>query len=344
MTQALLIVGDPLDRLNFGSDSSLAMAQAALELGLSVYWTTPEAIDLLNRDVIVKNPVKIDKVFLDKAPQVSFSNKTLDLAKHFRRVLVRKDPPFDEHYTSLCWLLTQLPAGIVVNSPQALLLNHEKLAPILLARAGTIPEYALVPQLISHSTQSLVEYATELFQTAHSLLKTLENQPEFATYSYKVLCKPWRGHGGLGVQTFSSVEQLSQWLNQLPHNPNTTLLEERIILQPLLPEIFSQGDRRVFIVNGQVLFDFVRRPATGRVEANLAQGGSAELSEMSPLQKELSEKIAVALKQRGVLIAGLDFIGDRITEINITSPTGLRTYESLSGKLISKAVVQGLME
>lgn len=344
MTQALLIVGDPLDKLNYGSDSSLAIAQGALELGLTVHWATPESIELLNTSVIVENPITIEKVFAHRAPQVAPSGKTFDLGHSYRRILIRKDPPFDAGYTDLCWLLTQLPAGLVVNAPQALLLHHEKLAPLLLARSGTIPDYALVPQLISQSPERLIGYANQLFQTATSLLSTLKNEPDFAQFTYKVLCKPWRGHGGRGVQTFSSIEELNDWLKLLPRDPRTALLEERIILQPLLPEIFSHGDRRVFVVNGKVIFDFVRRPAKGRVEANLAQGGTAELSAMTPLQRELSENIALELKKRGVLIAGLDFIGDRITEINITSPTGLRTYESLSGRAISKSVVQGLME
>jgi len=90
MTQALLIVGDPLNELNFGSDSSLAIAQGALELGISVHWTTAGAIEVLNSSVVVKSPVKIEKVFTNSAPQTSSTNKTFDLAKHYLRILIRR--------------------------------------------------------------------------------------------------------------------------------------------------------------------------------------------------------------------------------------------------------------
>lgn len=343
MRQALLIVADPIENLNYSTDSSLAIAEGALELGLTVHWTTPEALELLNHSVIVKSPTIIEKVYRDRPPSVGHSERVFDLAVHYHRILIRKDPPFNEAYTDLCWILAQLPAGKVINAPEALLIHHEKLSPTSLARAAVIPEYALVPGLVSNNPASLLSYAEELFQSAHGMLQTLKEEAEFKNFVFRVLCKPWRGHGGRGIHTFVSTAQFAAWLEQQPKDPRNTTLSERIILQPLLPEIFSDGDRRVFVVNGQVVFDFVRRPAPGKVEANLAQGGNAILAEMSPLQKEVSTKVAIELVKQGILIAGLDFIGDRITEINITSPTGIRTYEQLTGTSISKSIVQALV-
>lgn len=344
MKPTILIVGDPLESLNYATDSSLAMAEGAIDLGFAVHWSTAADLELLNGSVIVKNRVIIEKINKTLPPSMVTMPVGDPVAlSGYKKVFVRKDPPFDESYTDLCWLLLQLENNQVVNAPQALLLQHEKLAPSMLAKAEIIPEYALVPGLVSKNTESLRLFALELFSTANSLLSSLQNLPDFKSFIFRVLVKPWRGHGGRGIQTFSSMKELQNWLSDAEKDPATGALKDLFILQPLLPEIFSEGDRRVFVVNGKVAFDFVRKPAAGKIEANLAQGGSAELRAMTPEQKRLSEKIAIELKRQGILLAGLDFIGDRLTEVNITSPTGIRTFESLTSTPIAKTIMQDLL-
>jgi glutathione synthase len=344
MKPTILIVGDPLDALNYATDSSLAMAEGALGLGFGVHWSTASDLELLNGSVIVKNAMIIEQINNTLPPSVAnlAIGHSVPLSA-YKKIFVRKDPPFDESYTDLCWFLLQLDDNRVVNAPQALLMQHEKLAPSMLAKAGIIPEYALVPGLVSKNPESLESFALELFSTANSLLSSLQNLPDFKSFIYRVLVKPWRGHGGRGIQTFSSMQEIQNWLSHAEKNPVTGTLKDLFILQPLLPEIFSEGDRRVFVVNGKIAFDFVRKPATGKIEANLAQGGSAELRAMTEEQKRLSEKIALELKRHGILIAGLDFIGDRLTEVNITSPTGIRTFESLTQTPIAKTIMQDLL-
>lgn len=344
MKPTILIVGDPLESLNYATDSSLAMAEGAIDLGFAVHWSTAADLELLNGSVIVKNRVIIEKINKTLPPSmVTMPVGHLVPLSGYRKVFVRKDPPFDESYTDLCWFLLQLENNRVVNAPQALLLQHEKLAPSMLAKAGIIPEYALVPGLVSKNTESLRLFALELFSTANSLLSSLQNLPDFKSFIFRVLVKPWRGHGGRGIQTFSCMKEVQNWLSHAEKDHATGELKDLYILQPLLPEIFSEGDRRVFVVNGKVAFDFVRKPAAGKVEANLAQGGSAELRAMTPEQKRLSDKIAIELKRQGILLAGLDFIGDRLTEVNITSPTGIRTFESLTRTPIAKTIMQDLL-
>jgi len=344
MKPTILIVGDPLESLNYATDSSLAMAEGAIDLGFAVHWSTAADLELLNGSVIVKNIVIIEKINKTLPPSaVTMPVGHSVSLSGYKKVFVRKDPPFDESYTDLCWFLLQLENNRVVNAPQALLLQHEKLAPSLLAKAGIIPEYALVPGLVSKNTESLRLFALELFSTANSLLSSLQNLPDYKSFIYRVLVKPWRGHGGRGIQTFSSMQEVLNWLSHAEKEPATGALKDLFILQPLLPEIFSEGDRRVFVVNGKVAFDFVRKPAAGKIEANLAQGGSAELRTMTIEQKKLSDKIAIELKRQGILLAGLDFIGDRLTEVNITSPTGIRTFESLTRTPIAKTIMQDLL-
>lgn len=342
MHKAILIIGDPLNSLAFSSDSSLALAEGALELGWQVHWTTPDKLLLINCDTAVQDYEIIRQVNQNSAPQTeSIKTSVPLLLSSYHRVLIRKDPPFDESYTELCWFLLQNNTERIINSPRALLTLHEKMLPFILAKLGVIPDHCVVPSFVSQSQESLIAHAQKLFEQAESLAPVLAPHISSNNLQFKVLTKPWRGHGGRGIQVFESVEQMKRWLEQ--HHSLSPSSASRLILQPFLPEIFTQGDRRVFVVNGRIAFDFVRRPAPGKIEANLAQGGSAQLDPMSAEQTKLASQIALWLKDEGVLVAGLDFIGDFLTEVNITSPTGIRTFEQLAQQRISRDIMLELL-
>ncbi|MEY4066366.1 MAG: hypothetical protein RIR26_2574 [Pseudomonadota bacterium] len=344
MKTAVLIVGDPLEKLRFDSDSSLALAEGALELGLQVHWTTPANLDLLNGALVVQNPAEIRMVGNDlTSSEVKILDKTSIPASSYQKVLIRKDPPFDESYVDLCWFMSQIPVDRVVNRSEALLLHHEKLTPWTLAKAGVIPAHSVVPTLVSKRIASLIQFAEEQFSTASSFLETLKSVPEFESFHFKLISKPWRGHGGREIHSFDSLETLKQWLSNLPTGLDPQELMKSVILQPFLPEIFTLGDRRVFIVDGDVVFDFVRFPAEGKIAANLAQGGSAQLLPLSDEVQEMASRIGKFLLKLGIKIAGLDFIGDRLMEVNITSPTGIRTFEALSGQRISTQLMAKIL-
>lgn len=346
MNKSILIVADPLEKLNFASDSSLAMAQGALSLGYRVCWTTADNIGLLNGTPVISELTEIAEVQAHDAPVLkSFQRgSVLTPASDFSKVLIRKDPPFDSSYTDLCWILSQCPNEHVINDPRSLLTFHEKLTPWHLLNQGIIASHQMVPTFVSKNPKDLIFFAASQFEMADNFLAPFRNLEEFKGFSFKLLCKPWRGHAGRGVHTFASTTEFEQWLNQQQVSlSGNTFLSEHCILQPLLPEIHSHGDRRVFIVNGKVEFDFVRRPATGRIEANLAQGGQASLEEMSEEVLVTSQRIAEHLQKNGILVAGLDFIGQRLTEVNVTSPTGIRTFEKLSSKSITTALMQNLL-
>ncbi|NBW80124.1 hypothetical protein EBR21_00065 [bacterium] len=202
----------------------------------------------------------------------------------------------------------------------------------------------LVPTLVSRDPEQMLNFAKEQFSLAAGFLEQFKKTPEFRDFKFKILAKPWRGHGGRGIQTFAAPEDLEAWLKVQPASSGAqSALVDLSIIQPLLPEIHTQGDRRVFVVNGCVAFDFVRWPAAGRIEANLAQGGSATLEQMPEEVQAVSTRIAEFLKKEGVLLAGLDFIGSRLTEVNITSPTGIRTFENLSGRSRVTRIVEDLL-
>jgi glutathione synthase len=343
MDNTVLIVGDPLDSLNFSSDSSLAMAEGALSLGYRVYWTTNENIGLLNGTPIVSETVEIAEIKIGQAPRIRklINDGNPRSASGFNKIIIRKDPPFDQSYTDLCWILSQCEPLRVINNPAALLTYHEKLTPWRLVRDGILPEHMMVPTLISRTSAELLQFVTQQFEAAEIFLRQFRSIEIFKDFKFQMLCKPWRGHGGRGIKTFPSSLHFQEWLSsQTKDKP----LSEMLMLQPLLPEIKTKGDRRVFIVNGDVQFDFVRYPASGKIEANLAQGGQAKLEHMPEELLSAAQKIAGYLKRCGILLAGLDFIGERLTEVNITSPTGIRTFEQLSSKKCSKDIMIHLLE
>jgi len=347
MNKSILIVADPLENLNFASDSSLAMAQGALSLGYRVYWTTAENVGLLNGSPVISELAELTIVQAQHAPVRKSIQRGSNLTpvSDFSKVLIRKDPPFDSSYTDLCWILSQCSPELVINDPRSLLTFHEKLTPWHLLNKGIIASHQMVPTLVSKNPMDLISFARSQFEMADNFLASFRSLEEFKGFSFKLLCKPWRGHAGRGIHTFVSAEEFEKWLNrQQDLLVSNLFLSEHFMLQPLLPEIHSHGDRRVFIVNGKIEFDFVRRPAAGRIEANLAQGGHASLEEMSDEVLVTSQRIAQYLQKNGILVAGLDFIGQRLTEVNVTSPTGIRTFEKLTSKSITTVLMENLLK
>lgn len=344
MNQPILIVGDPIEGLSFASDSSLALVEGAQALGYEVHWATAHQIALSNGTAFIQGYELIKEVSKSSAPIThTVSCTPAQPAEHYQKIFIRKDPPFNESYTELCWFLQQTKPGIVVNSPKALLQHHEKMLPFTLARAGVIPEHCVLPSFVSENPDQLTAQAAALFEQASQLTPIVAPKTVSDAVPFKILLKPWRGHGGRGIQIFNNCDELNRWLRSNFATNNQSYASGQFILQPFLPEIFTRGDRRVFIVNGRTVFDFVRRPAPGRIEANLSQGGSATLESMTEEQSKIADAVAQWLQNEGILLAGLDFIGDFLTEVNITSPTGIRTYEQLSKQTVCRDIVSQLL-
>lgn len=345
MKKRILIIGDPIEGLNYNSDSSLALAEGCLALGHRVFWTKPEEIGLINGSPMTGSCTEILSVQSSRPPVTNESaTNTFEPLSKFSHILVRKDPPFDLLYIDLCWILLQIHTSSIINPPSSLLQFHEKLTPWNLLADGIIPQHMMVPTIVSSKRDHLIRFAEEQFSLADTFLSQFTGLEEYKNFRFRVLSKPWRGHGGRGINAFDDLQCFSSWLSQQASRPDGIELQETLIIQPFLPEIFSHGDRRVFVVNGEVAFDFVRWPAKGKIEANLAQGGSATLAGMPQEQQDVCRAIAGYLKQKGILLAGLDFIGSRLTEVNITSPTGIRTFEQLSGNKIATDLVRRLLE
>ena len=306
----ILFIGDNLSSLKLKSDSSLALAESALKNGDEVYWCEPQNLAHFNADILVYHAQKILSVDINHLKSNPCPTK-LNF-NFFHICFVRKDPPFDEDYKNLSWLLATQNKVKVINSPHSLLSFHEKSLQWRAYNEGILTKDNLIPTCLAYSIPIVEEFCS------------LFNEDK------KFICKPWLGHGGEDILLFENKILLLQYLN----SEN----KKDFLIQPFIEEITTEGDRRVILANGKVICDYVRLPAQGKIASNGAQGGSAILRTMTPIQNKICEKIALFLKEKEILFAGLDLIGNYVGEINITSPTGIRTYESLANRNVADEI------
>jgi glutathione synthase len=342
----LVIVGDMLRTLNPKGDTSLALAEAALRKKWNVFWIEPKNIQLDTGNVIFSNlieltvPTEFENYFetnqFSFEQSVLFSQKLLQCQTSHSNsnltsdqvdlALIRTDPPFNDNYRDTCWILSLLERSgttKVLNFPSSLLSNHEKLLPWIAVQEKIIDSSNIAPTFLFQPNSS----AEKLIDFQNKLLNSIQWGEEFVT-------KPWDGHGGRGVEVFSNAQKTLNFLSSV---------STKYLVQPLLNEVKTTGDKRIFVSGGKVEFAFTRLPQGNKIASNLAQGGKAELCELAPHQKHLAEKLAIWLLKKGIFIAGIDMIGDIINEINITSPTGVRAYESLTNKNAHSGVFDSLL-
>ena len=349
MSKTLLILGDPLTSLKVKGDTSLALVEGALSCGWKAAWAEPSHLVFTQSGVKLSGCTWLEG--LDKrSPVIAGAghrhSEVPPALSSFDLIFVRKDPPVDDTYRNMCLFLNALPnTRAIQNAPSALLALHEKLLPYQMVQEGALETSDVLPSLIL-STQ-------EPFATVLSRLKTMGAQ--FQDW----VLKPWLGFAGRGVQRLQGNLEFETAWNELRDassaqkagggagtlGANALSWHESLwIIQPYLPDIVTKGDRRVLVAQGQILCDIVRYAAPGQLAANLAQGGTARLEDLGAALQEKCTRVAQALQKQGVVFAGLDIIGTRFTEINITSPTGLRSFEDLTQKPLSQLAFQRLAQ
>ncbi len=292
-----LFIGDPIPRLNPTGDSSLAMVRAAIHQKVETYWVTPE--NLWQRGSEVWGAVERLEPFLkDRLPGTAGGEKRN--LSDFSALFIRKDPPFDRSYVRLCWHLSLYENSVFqMNRASLLLRHHEKMIPFEAVRQGYLQESDLIPTFIGSIPRA------ESWAKEHGFSD--------------LVVKPYLGHGGEEI-TQTTVTDLGK-----------LTFKEMMMVQPLQREVTELGDRRVLYLNGEILGDFVRLPKAGSIVANLAQGGAAHQRPMTTEEKSAAEKVGAFLKKEGIVFAGSDMIGPKVSEVNVTSPTGLRSLEKLTG-------------
>lgn len=305
----LLIVGDPLAGLRPASDTSLAMLCEARRRGFDVWWAEDADVVLCGLETRVR-AARVTAATARALPQCA--EPSWHGIPDFDAVLIRKDPPFDESYLKLCWLLLPCEERVVMqNRPSALLRHHEKLIPYQALASGALQPEDVVPMCLATSRE-----VVEHFLAAHP--------------GEEWVIKPWTGFGGRNVRRVTGRAAVLDAV---------TGVTAPQLIQPFLPEVITAGDRRVFVIGGQIAAHFVRLPQAGNFISNLAYGGRAEVRSMDAQTLAVCERMAGYLARCDIDFAGLDVIGHRVTEVNITSPTGVIAWQDVGGDDVSRLLI-----
>jgi glutathione synthase len=293
-----------LESLDLEGDSSFALALEAQRRGHAVYHYLPSALTLRDRRVRAQaRPVTIEP---DATRAFVYGDwMTLDLAT-LDVVMMRQDPPFDMAYITATHLLEKLqPATLVVNDPVEVRNAPEKLF------VTHFPDL-MPPTLISSDRREITAFRRE-----HG----------------DIVLKPLFGNGGADIFRITPEdENLNALLEMF-----TRVYREPVMVQAYLPEI-RQGDKRIILVDGEPVGAVNRVPPAGDARANFHVGGYAERADLTSRDREVCAAIGPALRARGLIFVGIDMIGDYLTEINVTSPTGIREIDRLAGTRIAADV------
>ena len=293
MSLAVAIQMDPLETVNIDGDSSFALALEAQRRGHGLYHYLPRQLSYRNgRIVATARPFEVRR---ERGNHVSLGTpETIDLAT-LDVVLMRQDPPFNLAYISATHLLDRVhPQTLVVNDP-----HHVRNA----------PEKLFVTQFAELMPPTLITYE-------------LEEIKAFRREYGDVIVKPIYGNGGAGVFHLKPGDTNLGSLVEL----FATYLNEPLMVQRYVPEI-RQGDKRIILIDGKPAGALNRVPAAEETRANLHVGGRAEKALLSRRDHEICEMIGPTLQERGLIFVGIDVIGEWLTEINVTSPTGLQEID-----------------
>jgi glutathione synthase len=290
---------DPLETINIAGDSTFAIMLSAQARGHQLYHYLAE--DLTYQDGRLyagAHGVSVQAVAGDHFQRGEFV--ILDLGKDVDVVLMRQDPPFDLGYITAAHLLERVQhETLVVNDPAAVRNAPEKLW--VLDFAQYMPP-TMVTRSIGAARHFLAEHGA-------------------------IVLKPLHGNAGKAV---FKIERDGANLAPLMELFNATYREPHM-LQAFLPEVMD-GDKRIVLVDGEVAGAINRKPKSGDIRSNLAAGGTAEASELTEKEREICAALAPALKRRGLLFVGIDVIGGKwLTEINVTSPTGIVAIDKFNG-------------
>ncbi|MBI3433715.1 MAG: glutathione synthase [Proteobacteria bacterium] len=295
---------DPIERINFRGDSTFALLLEAQARGHRLSYYTPARMALRGESVFASvEPLAVRDTAGDHFT-LGEPART-DLAT-FDVVLMRQDPPFDLAYITTTHLLERIhPRTLVVNDPASVRNAPEKI--FVLEFSDLMP-----PTLI---TRDLAEI--KAFRAEHG----------------DIVMKPLYGHGGAAVFRVTGNDMNFGSLFDL----FATTFREQWMVQKFLPAV-AQGDKRIILVDGEYAGAVNRIPAADDLRSNMVRGGSPKDTQLSRREREICARLGPELKRRGLLFAGIDVIDGALTEINVTSPTGIRAIRNLGGPDIAAMI------
>jgi glutathione synthase len=314
-----LFIIDPIARLRPAKDSSVALMQAAQRAGQQVWVCTTADLSAVGegawgwvQPVTLAPMVSSPEGWVVPEPWFELGEPQRLPLDHFPRVWMRKDPPVDEAYLYATHLLDLAErAGVrVLNRPASLRAWNEKLGALRFS-------HLMAPSLVSSAVDQLAAFAAE-----HG----------------EVVLKPLGGRAGQGVVRSTAgapgLRALLELVTQQQQLP--------VMVQAFLPGV-SRGDKRILLVDGEPLGAVNRVPSSGEFRSNLAVGGQPEATELSDQERAICAALAPALRAEGLFFVGIDVIDGRLSEINVTSPTGIREVERLGGIPLADQLMERLL-
>src|SRR5579872_3521599 len=297
MPLAVAVQMDPIEKIRIAGDSTFALLLEAQKRGHKLLYYTPDRLTMRGPRVLAQaQPLEVKDLQGEHAklgPATTVDLADLDV------VLLRQDPPFDLAYITTTHFLERIhPKTLVVNDPASVRNAPEKLFVM------DFPQL-MPPTLISRDLDEI-----NAFRAEHGA----------------VVMKPLHGHGGAAV------------FRILPQDMNfgslfdmfSVTFREPWVIQRFLPEV-KHGDKRIILVDGEFAGAVNRVPAADDLRSNMVRGGAAKATELSDREREICTTVGPALRERGLLFVGLDVINGNLTEINVTSPTGIRAIARLGG-------------
>ncbi|HEX2198008.1 MAG TPA: glutathione synthase [Burkholderiales bacterium] len=307
----LLFITDPPEELKAYKDTTVAMMRAAQARGQQA-WICAQTALHWTKNRVAASATRISLTDDDEDWYRTHESATRALPD-YDAVLMRKDPPFDMEYVASTWLLEEAErkGARVFNSPRAIRDHNEKFA------IAEFPQFT-VPSLVARSMEHLQAFADE-----HK----------------KVVFKRLDGMGGAGIFVVRHDDPNRNVIVETVSDGGT----RSVMAQRFIPEI-AQGDKRVILIDGEVVPHCLARiPKPGESRGNLAAGARGEAQAVTPRHREIAAAIGPALAARGLLFVGLDVIGDWLTELNVTSPTGFREIRDQTGFDVAGTFVEALL-
>ena len=295
----LAIQGSSLTRVNVETDTTLFLALEAQKRDYQIYYYEPQNLSFIDGKVTAKC---FQLTFFGETKKFYKINKKLNFDLSTAKVLlIRNEPPFNQQYINTTFILEHLTKKVKI-------INHPK-------SIREVPEKLFSIRLTKYMPSTLIS-------------ENLEEIKYFFKKNKKVIVKPINSYSGNEVLLLNGFNSkiITRYIKKHNH----------IIFQKFLPKI-SNGDKRVFIINGKVKGSITRVPKKGSILSNMSKGAVAEISKLTKQEMKISKQVGILLKQQNIYFAGIDFIqGQLIGDINVTSPTGLATYYNLTKVNLAK--------
>ncbi|EAP75449.1 glutathione synthase [Roseovarius nubinhibens] len=299
---------DPIGPININADSTFRIALEAQARGHELFYYTPDRLAYDEGRVTARGwPLRVQRV---EGDHYSLGEEQVVDLSEFDVVWLRQDPPFDMFYITTTHLLDRLaPGTLVVNDPFWVRNYPEKL--LILDFPDLMP-----PTTIARDIETL-----RAFKERHG----------------DVILKPLYGNGGAGVFLLRKEDRNLTSL----HETFASFSREPLIVQKYLPDV-SKGDKRVILVDGEPVGAINRVPAAGETRSNMHVGGRPEKIALSERDREICARIGPLLREKGQVFVGIDVIGDYLTEINVTSPTGIQELERFDGTNVAEIIWEAI--